>query len=176
MPGRDAVAVISHGVWQQLFSGDPGIIGRSVSVAGTPFTIVGVTAESFTGIETDTARESLYVPIAMWVTVLNTPGVDPLNARDMRALTIKGRLVRTVALGEAQAELSAIAGDLERLYPHTNDNRRFIAQTEFQWRVTRNAAPSGACAHRHPPFGGRALRGVHERRRAAGEPRTAAGA
>ena len=143
VPGRDAVAVISHGVWQQLFSGDPGIIGRRVSVAGTPFTIVGVTAESFTGIETDTARESLYVPIAMWATVLNTPGVDPLDARDMRALTIKGRLVRTVALGEAQAELSAIAGDLERLYPHTNDDRRFIAQTEFQWRVTRTPLRAG---------------------------------
>lgn len=42
IPGRNAVAVISYGVWQQLFAGDPGVLGRTLHVNGKAMTIIGV--------------------------------------------------------------------------------------------------------------------------------------
>ena len=44
-----AVAVISYGYWQRRFAGDPGVIGRKVTVNGVPFSIVGVAARGFFG-------------------------------------------------------------------------------------------------------------------------------
>jgi macrolide transport system ATP-binding/permease protein len=143
VPGRDAVAVISYGMWKQLFVGDQGVLGREIVIAGTVFTVIGVTAESFTGIEPDSAGASAYVPLAMWAEVMNVPGRDPFTARDFRALTVKGRLRFGVALDEARAELDAIGKELERTYPATNAGQRLVAQTELQWRFARTPHRAG---------------------------------
>ena len=60
-----------------------------------------------------------------------------LEARDARNLTLKGRLRRGVSQAGAQSELTAIAADLERSYPDTNRNRRFMIRTELQSRIGR---------------------------------------
>jgi hypothetical protein len=44
-----AVAVISHGLWQRRFGGDPKVIGQTVEVNRRPFTIVGVVPATFHG-------------------------------------------------------------------------------------------------------------------------------
>lgn len=46
-PGRDGVAVIGHGFWQQRFGGDPRALGKTVRVNGTPLVIVGVAPPAF---------------------------------------------------------------------------------------------------------------------------------
>jgi predicted permease len=143
VPGRDAVAVISYGMWRQAFAADPSVIGRQIAIGGRAFAIVGVAAESFTGVETDTARESVYVPLAMWAHVMNQPGIDPFNDRSIRGLIIKGRLHRGASVSEAQAELSAISRDLERRYPESNSNHTLVARTEFQWRASRTPYRTG---------------------------------
>ncbi len=51
MPGAPAAAVISHGFWRRRFASDPNVAGRVVSINGQPVTIVGVTPESFLGIQ-----------------------------------------------------------------------------------------------------------------------------
>ena len=51
VPGRDAVTVLSYGVWQQEFAGDRSVLGRKVTIAGIDFTVVGVAPERFTGID-----------------------------------------------------------------------------------------------------------------------------
>jgi len=42
VPGNDAVAVISHSLWQQVYAGDPDVLGRTIMLNGVPQTIVGV--------------------------------------------------------------------------------------------------------------------------------------
>lgn len=46
-PGRNGVAVIGHGLWQQLFGGDPRALGSTIRLNGVPLTIVGVAAQGF---------------------------------------------------------------------------------------------------------------------------------
>jgi putative ABC transport system permease protein len=135
VPGRDPVAVLSDSLWKQAFGRDPAVIGRTLLIAGTTYTVVGVADESFTGIEQVMARESAYVPLAMWPQLMNTPDMDPLTTRDLRILKVKGRLRGDATLAEARAELAVLAKGLEREHPDTNAGRALIAQTEFQARV-----------------------------------------
>ena len=46
-PGADRVVVLSHGLWQSRFGGDPGIVGREIRLNGEPHLVVGVMAENF---------------------------------------------------------------------------------------------------------------------------------
>jgi predicted permease len=48
-PDAAPAVVISHGFWMRVFGGDPRAVGRSVRIAGAPFTIVGVTPAGFEG-------------------------------------------------------------------------------------------------------------------------------
>ena len=47
LPGRNAVAVIGYGLWQQLFGGDPKALGTAIRINGTPLTIIGVAPPGF---------------------------------------------------------------------------------------------------------------------------------
>jgi hypothetical protein len=46
---RGAVAVLDHGFWQRTFGGDPNVIGRTVTLGGEPYMIVGVLARGAAG-------------------------------------------------------------------------------------------------------------------------------
>ena len=63
IPEGDLVAVISYGVWQREYSGDPSVIGRHVEVRGRPFTIVGVAPRGFTGV--DIGRIDVWIPYSV---------------------------------------------------------------------------------------------------------------
>ena len=54
-PGSDPVAVISYRYWQQMFAGDPAIIGRTITINGTLFTVIGVMPPKFEGVAVDTS-------------------------------------------------------------------------------------------------------------------------
>src|SRR5262245_27356225 len=56
-PGAPAVLVISHRAWSQVFASDPGIVGRTVRVNGTPFDVVGIMPEHFRGLRPVAAPE-----------------------------------------------------------------------------------------------------------------------
>jgi predicted permease len=134
VPGRDAVVVLSHDCWQKQFAADPSVLGRKVWLNGVPFTIIGVAPERFTGMDQVT-RPSFYVPIMMWPRLTQSPQDRPLEARDQRSLTIKGRLRSGVSTAQAEAELVTIAKDLERAYPDTNHNQTVNVRTEIATRI-----------------------------------------
>jgi predicted permease len=60
--GEALSVVLSYGYWQSDFGGDPGLIGRTLSVNGTPLTIVGVAPRGFHGTTVGT-RANVFVPI-----------------------------------------------------------------------------------------------------------------
>ena len=116
------VAVVSYGVWQRKFGGNPGIAGARIALNGHPFTVVGVAGDKFRGTETG-------YPIDVW-TPINEAG--QLNTRlssgilqDRAAgwIWIFGRLKPGVRIEEAQAEMKTIASQLARAYPVTNETR-----------------------------------------------------
>ncbi len=137
VPGRDAVAILSHSLWQQHFGSDPSVLGRRVQLSGIEFTVVGVAPETFTGMN-QFVRSDFYVPLMMWPRLASEPKVRPLEDRSIRSLTIKGRLKSDVSLARAQTELSVIGKDLERAYPETNRNRGMVVQTELQRRIAQS--------------------------------------
>jgi predicted permease len=47
LPGRNAVAVISYGLWQQLFGADPRVLGATIRLDGNPLTVIGVAPPGF---------------------------------------------------------------------------------------------------------------------------------
>ena len=46
VPGRDAVVVLGHALWEQDFASDPSVVGRRVDINGHPFTVIGVAPRS----------------------------------------------------------------------------------------------------------------------------------
>ena len=63
--GRKPVAVISYRYWQRKFGGDPGVVGSSIIVNGTPFTVIGVAPAAFFGERVDADPPDLWVPLTM---------------------------------------------------------------------------------------------------------------
>src|SRR5262245_56300790 len=97
-PGMRAVTVISHGMWQRRFGGDVDIIGKTITLNGQSFNIIGVTPPGFT------STLPVYAPEA-WVPMMQPqPG---------RYLNMVGRLKQGVTIRQAEAELSVLARQFE---------------------------------------------------------------
>ncbi len=111
-PGMHPVTVISHGMWQRRFGGDAGVIGKTITLNGHPFSVIGVAPQGFT------STQSVFAPGA-WVPMMMQPLVIPqskdmLTTRDQgRLLYMVGRLKPGVTTKQAEADLSAIALQLE---------------------------------------------------------------
>jgi predicted permease len=142
VPGRDAVAVLSYEAWSDRFGADPAVLNRRIRLGDVDFTIVGVAPAGFEGMHL-ALHPVYYVPLAMTSAL---PGGSLLSReqRDIRSLTVKGRLKRGVTLERARQETSLIATGLERAYPDTNRNYGLLVRTDFDARLEERgpSAPS----------------------------------
>ena len=134
VPGRDAVVVLGPDFWQRELGGDPSVVGRTVRLNGTDFTVVGVAPESFPGMLIFT-RPDLYVPLSMARVFSTDPQKDFFEDRDDRELSVKGRLREGVTLRQAREELTAIAGDFARRHPELYRDRGAAVRTFFEMRT-----------------------------------------
>jgi predicted permease len=132
VPGRDAVAVLSHGLWTRAFAADPGVVGRRVRLNGVEFTVIGVTPEPFTGPDF-LVQPDLYAPLMMWPTLVGDQP-SPLEQRDRRGIDIKGRLRDGVTLEQAGADVARIGAALAQEYPTSNQGYEMRVRTELQNR------------------------------------------
>jgi predicted permease len=107
-PGKDAVAVITHSLWQRRFGGDPNILNKTISLNSITRTIVGVMPEHFNFPK----GSEVYAPIAI------TPELT--QSRRNHSYYVIGRLKPGISIGSAQADIDTIAGRLEQQYPETN--------------------------------------------------------
>jgi predicted permease len=120
--GRDAVAVISYAMWNREFARDATVLGRQVRVNGTPFSIVGVAPEAFTGPQAY-INPDVYIPMHVYRQASVDASADYLTSRKNRSAVLLGRLRPGVSAAQAQAELRTIARDLATQYPDTNRDR-----------------------------------------------------
>ena len=94
--------------WTDRFGRDPAVVGRTVQISGTPFTIVGIAPPRFSGVETGTVPD-LYLPMTMQPTVM--PAFQNLLDRPGVMRTWVEAIARTspgVTPEQAAAELTAI--------------------------------------------------------------------
>jgi putative ABC transport system permease protein len=101
-PASHPVIVVSHAFWTSRMGKDPAAVGRTVSVSGHPFTVVGVAPESFQGIYTGLRADA-------WVPLMMQPVLRPRsNLTNASWLWLFGRLEEGVSRQAAQQELSAL--------------------------------------------------------------------
>jgi predicted permease len=133
VPGRDAVVVLSYEFWKTATEGATSVVGRHVRINGIEFTIVGVAASTFTGIDTF-IRPALYVPMMM-ETRLAPSRASVNDDRAVNSLTIHGRLKSDVPRAAAAAELSTIWSGLVRNYPEANRARTLTIRSGLEERI-----------------------------------------
>jgi predicted permease len=114
---RNAVAVISHALWQTRFGGDPAILQRTIHLNDRSVTIVGVMPERFAGVSFDT---DVWIP-SMMVSLSSDPAV--VQNRGTRWLGAIGRIRDGVQLPRVQEDMNRVATLLERQHPDTNRER-----------------------------------------------------
>ena len=116
-PGADHVVVLSYELWQTRFAGDPALVGRTVELDGEPYQVAGVMADDF---------EFLDPRIDLWRPLLLRRGETP---RDLKNMSVVGRLKRDVSIEEARQELSLVATRLAREYPEANRELSVLVRT-----------------------------------------------
>jgi putative ABC transport system permease protein len=129
--------MLSYGLWQRRFGGDPGVIGRTIQLDGWGSVVVGVLPPTF--------RIHLPADAAM-PTNVDAWGLLPVNisdfARDAPWLTVVTRLRDGVTLEQAQQEMDALATRLREVHPfHKTQNLR-ISVNGMHRDVVNHARPA----------------------------------
>ncbi|MEK6286650.1 MAG: ABC transporter permease [Acidobacteriota bacterium] len=106
--GQAKVVVLSHGFWQRRFGGDEGIVGRTLTLDGSPYTVVGVLSPGFRFLR----------DVDLW-TPLDVPAVLQ-QARGGRYLQVVAKLKPETSLEQASAGMTTLAHQLESEYSQSN--------------------------------------------------------
>jgi predicted permease len=134
-PASPRAVVIAHRMWQREFGADPAIVGKTLTLRGQPYSIVGVAPASFTGVVPLLAPE-------LWLPIQHVEEVEPagindsvpspigrtrIERRGFRWLFVKGRLKPGVTAEQAHANVALIGRQLEADNVQTNTDRRMAA-------------------------------------------------
>jgi len=121
-PGAYPVAVISYRLWQTLFHGDPGVVGKTIRVNRYELTLVGIAPEEFRGTMPG-MRLEIWIPMAMGP-LLNGQGDWLLEDRTERQMWLTGRLKPGATFERANAEVDALARRMAEESPQTSRGYR----------------------------------------------------
>jgi putative ABC transport system permease protein len=109
--GAEKVVVLSHRLWSRRFSADPGVIGRSLTLGGESFTVIGVMPATFT--------LPIIADVELWRTF--RPALGPVTCgRGCVTVRVMARLKPETTIDGARAEMSALAAGLAEQYPDSN--------------------------------------------------------
>jgi predicted permease len=129
--GAAPVVVLGGGVWQRKFGSSPDIVGKSLTLNGTSYLVVGVIPSSFTFYGHD---RDVYTPIGQW----NDP-----SFRDRRisvSAHVLGRLKPGVTIPQAKADMDVVARNLAESYP-VADKDVGIALVSMKEDIVGNVQP-----------------------------------
>lgn len=126
--GGAPVVILGYGFWQRWFGGDPGVLGRPLTIPGGSLTIVGVAPPAF-GI--GLTQSEVFTPLPL----------DPANpaATGSRAFEAYGRLAPGATLASAQAEMAVIATDLRQ--QHRFDEGMGVLISDLHEFLSRESRP-----------------------------------
>ncbi len=130
--GGEPVAVISHGLWQSMFLGDPQAVGKPIRVNGQSLTVVGVVPPEFQG-----THLGLYFDV--WVPATMAPVIASesreLRSRNARGYSVMGWPAAGATRDQAQRDLDATMRQLGEAYPESNKSIR--AEVLAFWQAPR---------------------------------------
>ena len=115
-PGGPNVAVLSDQVWRRRFAADPTIVGKSINLGSTPYTVVGVMPVTFRYPN----KVEIWTPLAL-------PAAAASNWKD-RYLRVMARLAPGVTVEQAQAQMNLLAQRLAQEHPDTNTGEGVVLE------------------------------------------------
>jgi putative ABC transport system permease protein len=108
-PGRDRVVVLKHGMWQRRFGSDPNVVGKTLTLNGGAFTIIGVMPAGFSF---PFNAGDLWSPLSL--------DEKAKRERGQHSLQVVGRLKSGVSVAQAGMDLDNISRRAQQRFPETN--------------------------------------------------------
>jgi putative ABC transport system permease protein len=130
LPRGPLVALIGEGLWKRRFGSDPGVIGKTISLSGEPYVVIGVVGSNFDTSELDEAPE-VWMPFQL----------DPKTTDQGHYFQAAGRLKPRVSLAQAQAKLKLSAQDFRRKFPQAIGPKNGFSVTPFQEAFVGDSRP-----------------------------------
>lgn len=128
-PGAERVVVLTYGLWQQMFGGDSGVLGQSLTINGNPCTIVGVLPPGF---------QFALRPADLWLPY--QPNQNQLTRRGMHGSNLIARLRSGVSVEQATSSISAIASRIQQEYADSHAGTGILL-VPLQEQVTGTVRP-----------------------------------
>ncbi|MEN3334544.1 MAG: hypothetical protein V7641_3909 [Blastocatellia bacterium] len=121
-PGSPRVTVISYGLWQRRFGGDPGIVGNTIALNGDSYTVVGVAPPQFNF----PSRMDAWMPAMLG---------ESQQGRGSNYLLVIGRLKDGITIEQAQAQMNQVAAALAAQYPDNDTNLSVLVSPLLEEQV-----------------------------------------
>jgi predicted permease len=121
------VAVLRYEFWQNRFSGSPGVVGSTIRLNGSPFTVIGIGPPGFEGTDVGSPAQ-VWVPVAMKPTI--TPTWDALDDERTSWFNLFARLKPGMTLERAQAAMMVLYRQRQGAYfqEFPSDRKLFLRQ------------------------------------------------
>ncbi len=110
-PGRDREVVLSYGLWQRVFAGNPKVVGSTIEIDGVAMTVVGVMPAGFAYPD----QAEIWGPLAF------SPDDLSENSRGSHGLEVLGRIKPGLSLSQVQSDMDRVGKtimELHRSYPY----------------------------------------------------------
>ncbi|HEV2379012.1 MAG TPA: ABC transporter permease, partial [Terriglobia bacterium] len=128
-PGGHQVLVMSYGLWQGRFGRDPSILGKSVTMAGAPYTVIGVLSPKF---QPPAPSADIWLPLQ----------ADPTSTDQAHILMVAGRLPRATTLAQANAWMTTVGKRYIQAHPEQLGNDDKIGAIPTQRYMTGDVRPA----------------------------------
>ncbi len=132
--GHDSVVILSYGLWQRAFGGEPATLGSKITLDGRPYTVTGIMSRDFEFPHIWGNKPEYWIP-------LNLQAAEWREQRGNHWLWVLGRTKPGVSIDRAAAEMKAISARLTKQYPETNTGVE-AKVVGLQVRLTQQVRPA----------------------------------
>jgi len=127
-PGGTHVVLMGYGLWQRRFGGAASILGKTITLGGAPYSVIGILSPSF----------QPYPPVDVWMPLQ----ADPSSTNQAHTLLVSGRLPGGKTLAEANSQMSVIGKQYVQAHPEQLGNDDKIQVMPMQQQMTGDVRPA----------------------------------
>ena len=131
---RQDTAILGYGLWQSRFGGDPEVLGKTIILTGTSYTVIGVMPAWF---RFPTSDFQLWTPLSS----IDVKFPEQARNRAFRIFSAVARLKPGITVTQAQREAVAFSGQLAREFPATNEGFVYEVEPLYE-RLVSDARPA----------------------------------
>ena len=126
-PGRETVVLLGHALWVERFGSDPSIVGRTIMLDGTPYTVIGILPPNFEVLGR--------IPADLWSPLV----IDPTAWFHRGAISwFVGRLADGATIGQSRAELRTLFPRMREAFEFAPDYYRTVTLIPLHERTVGN--------------------------------------